>query len=87
MATHKSAKKRSKQTIIKTEQNKVHRSKFRSVLKKLRAAISEGNKEEAQKLLPTYQSTVAKLGTKGIYKKNNIARKTSRITNQVSSLS
>ena len=87
MATHKSAKKRARQTIKKTEQNKVQRSIFKTVQKKLRTAISEGNKEEATKLLPEYQANAARLNTKGVLKKNTAARKTSRLTSQVNKLS
>ena len=82
MANHKSAKKRARQTPVKTLRNKVKSSRARTFVKKLRTAISEGNKEEAQRLLPVVQSALSKTSLKG----NTVARRTSRLASQVSKL-
>lgn len=87
MANHKSAEKRSRQTVKRTERNKARTSQVRTELKKLRAAIAEGNKETATKLLVTVQSLLAKLAKSGIIKANNAARRTSRLACQVAKLS
>ena len=83
MANHKSAKKRARQTIVRTDRNKSRRSEVRTLVKNLRAAIVEKNKDVATKLLTTAQSKIAKLAKKGVLKAKNAARKISRLTEQV----
>jgi len=83
VANHKSAKKRAKQTIVRTDRNKAKKSEARSIIKKIRLAISEKNKDVAKALLPTVQGIIAKLAKAGILKTNNAARRVSRLTEQV----
>jgi small subunit ribosomal protein S20 len=83
---HKSAKKRVRQTEKRTDRNKSQSSEVKTVTKKLRAAISEKNKTEASKLLPTVQGLLDKLAKKGIIKNENSARRNSRFASQVSKL-
>ncbi len=86
MANHKSSEKRAKQTVKKNTRNKLQKSVFKTVQKKVLAAIAEGKKAEALGLLKTLQSAASKLASKGIIKKENAARKTSRLTSQVNKL-
>ncbi|MCB9063440.1 MAG: 30S ribosomal protein S20 [Halobacteriovoraceae bacterium] len=86
MANHKSAKKRSKQTISKTARNRSRLSEARSAIKKLRTAISENDKSKATGLLTEAQSLLSKMVSAGILKANNAARKTSRLTSQVNKI-
>jgi small subunit ribosomal protein S20 len=86
VANHKSAKKRAKQTVTKTLRNKVKTSESRTVIKALRNAISAKNKEEASVLLPKVQRILGKMASKGMIKKNNMARRTSRLTQQVKNI-
>ena len=86
MANHKSAKKRIRQNETRKEQNKIQRSIFRGVQKSLRLALSEGKKEEAQTLAKKFQVIASKMVSKGILKKNNASRKTSRMTSQANGL-
>lgn len=86
MANHKSAKKRAKQTIVKTARNKAQTSEVRSAVKKIRAAILANDKEAATKLLPETQGLLRKLAKKGIIKKNTAARRTGRISRQIARL-
>lgn len=86
MANHKSAAKRARQTIRITERNKAKRSEMRTLLKGLRTAISAGDKDNAGKLLVKAQSLLSKLVSKGILKKGNASRKTSRLSTQVNGL-
>ena len=86
MANHKSSKKRAKQTITKTLRNKVRTSQSRTVLKAIRNAIETGNKEEATTLLPKIQGILGTMVTKGLIKKNNASRRTSRLAQQVKGL-
>lgn len=86
MANHKSAKKRIKQTEIKRISNKWKTSRLRTEIKKLRAFLTDGNKEEALKQLPYVQSLLAKLAKTSALKKATASRKTSRLANQVAKL-
>ena len=86
MANHKSSEKRAKQTVKKNTRNKLQKSILKTVQKKVLAAIAAGKKDEATTLLKTLQSAASKLASKGIIKKENAARKTSRLTSQVNKL-
>lgn len=86
MANHKSAKKRAKQTIKKTAVNKARRTSSKSIVKKIRIAIEEGNKALATELLPKAQSVLGKLAKVGVFKDNKAARVTSRLASQISKL-
>lgn len=87
MAHHKSAKKRIRQTEKRTEINKARKTMTRNALKKVRLAIAENKKEEAQGLLIRAQSLLAKLAKNGVIKANNASRKTARLASQVSKIS
>jgi len=83
---HKSAKKRVRQTTTKTSNNKSKVSRTKGLVKAIRLAISENKKDEALKLLPTVQSMFGRLAKNNIIKPNTAARKTARLTNQISKL-
>ncbi len=86
MANHKSAKKRSRQTIVKNARNTAQRSAVKTIVKKTRAAIAEGNKEVASNLLLTTQKLLARLAKNNIIKANTAARRTSRLASQINKL-
>ena len=78
MANIKSAKKRINVIEKKTLRNKMIRSKVKTVIKKVEAAIAAGDKA-AQQALVVATSEINKAASKGIYHKNNAARKVSRL--------
>lgn len=86
MANHKSAVKRTRQNKVRNERNTVKRSATRTAIKKVREAIEAGDKAKANELLVNAQKLIAKLAKANIVKKNNAARKTSRLASQVSKL-
>ena len=86
MANHKSAEKRIRQSVGRTERNRSFRSRMRSALKKLRAAIDEGNAELAKSLLIDTLSTVDATAQNGIIHRNSAARTKSRLTRAVNAL-
>ena len=86
MANHKSAIKRMRQTERRNEVNRRNRSRLRTQLKKLRAAIAEGDAAEAQTLLPETVSLIDKSIQKGILHPNAAARYKSRLTSSVTGL-
>ena len=86
MAHHKSAKKRIRQTITRTDLNKSQTSKVRTAIKALNTAVVEKNKEVASTRLVEVQSLLRRLAKKGVIKLGNAARKTSRLQKLVNSL-
>ncbi|MBQ1491083.1 MAG: 30S ribosomal protein S20 [Blautia sp.] len=86
MANIKSAKKRILVNRTKAARNKSIRSAVKTSMKKVEAAVAAGNKEQAAAALPAAISTISKATSKGVYHKNNCARKVSRLTKAVNSL-
>ena len=86
MAHHKSAKKRIRQTVKRTASNRSQRSESRTIVKALRSAVSEKNKELALELFNKVQSNLARLAKKGIIKTQHAATRTSKLRKQVNSL-
>lgn len=86
MANHKSAKKRIRQNEKRRVSNKWQTSRTRSEVKKLRAAIDEGNKEVATTLFPKVQALFAKLAKGSNMKKSTSGRRIGRLAAQVAKL-
>ena len=87
MANIKSAKKRIKVTKTKTERNKIQKSKIKMFVKKIDQLIKSGNKAEANKILVEATKAIDMATSKGVYHKNNAARKVSRLTKAVNKIS
>lgn len=86
MANIKSAKKRIDVTATRTARNKAIRSKVKTSIKKVEAAIAENNKTVAEAALKAATTEINKACSKGVYHKNNAARKVSRLASAVNKL-
>ena len=86
MANIKSAKKRILVTETKAARNKAIRSKVKTCIKKVEAAIAAGDKAAAQASLLVAISEIDKATSKGVYHKNTASRKVSRISNAVKAM-
>ncbi len=86
MANIKSAKKRVLVTATKTERNKAIKSKVKTSIKKVEAAVAEGNKDAALEALKNATVDIDKATTKGVYHKNNASRKVSRLSKAVNKM-
>ena len=86
MANIKSAKKRNEVIDKKTLRNNMIKSKDKTVIKKVEAAIAAGDKEAAQANLLVAISEINKAASKGVYHKNNASRKVSRLTAAVNKM-
>jgi len=86
MANHKSALKRVRQNAKRNEINRGNRSKVRTQIKKLRAAIAGNDKTAGNELLSPTVSVIDKAVSKGIIHKNTGARYKSRLTKHVAEL-
>ena len=80
MANIKSAKKRIKVIETKTARNKAIRSKVKTAIKKVEAAIAANDKETALVALKAATVEIDKAASKGVYHKKNASRKISRLS-------
>ena len=83
MANTKSAIKRIRRISKQTTVNKVRKSRYKNVLKKMNLLIEEKKKSEALKFLPKLNSELMKIAKSGIIKKQNASRNVSRITRKI----
>lgn len=86
MANHKSARKRVRQNQKRNEINRSNRSKLRTQIKKLRAALGRNDKTGAEDLLNPTVSVIDKAVNKGLIHKNTAARYKSRLTKHVAEI-
>ena len=75
MANIKSAKKRILVTETKAARNKANKSGVKTAIKKVEAAVAANDKAAAEAALKDATSVIASAGSKGIFHKNNAARK------------
>ena len=86
MANIKSAKKRIIVNQKKADRNKSIRSAVKTSIKKVDAAVAAQDKTAAEAALRNAVSTISKATSKGVYHRNNCARKVSRLSKAVNSI-
>ena len=86
MANHKSAKTRINRNNKRNIINGARRSRVRTFIKKVEAAILSGDKEQAVVAFKTAESELMKAVRKGVFKMNTAARTTSRLSKKVKAL-
>lgn len=86
MANHKSAEKRNRQNKIRNARNTHIRSTMRTYVKKVRTAVAEGDRENAQILLEKAVPCIDKAASKGVIHKATASRKISRLVKLVNGL-
>ena len=86
MANIKSAKKRILVIEKKTLRNKAIKSRVKTYIKKVEAAIAAKDKEAAAVALNDAIAEISKATSKGIYHKNTASRKISRLTKAVNKI-
>ena len=87
MANIKSAKKRIKIIAKKTLRNKMIKSQTKTAIKKVIAAVAANDKQQAQTALSLATKAIDMAASKGVYHKNNAARKKSRLAKMVNKVS
>ena len=85
MANIKSAKKRILVNETKAARNKAIKSKVKTAVKKVEAAVAK-DAETAKTALRAAIVEISKAGTKGVYHKKTVSRKISRLSKAVSSI-
>ncbi len=86
MANIRSAKKRILVNQTKAARNKAIRSKVKTAIKKVDAAVVAGDKAAAQAALLAATTEIDKAASKGVYHKNNASRKVSRLAKAVNGI-
>ena len=86
MANIKSAKKRILVTETRTARNKSIKSKVKTCIKNVEAAVANNDKAAADAALKIAITEIEKACSKGVCHKNNAAHKVSRITKLVNSI-
>ena len=86
MANIKSAKKRILVNETKAARNKAFKSKVKTAVKKVEAAVAAKDAETAKTALRAAIVEISKAGTKGVYHKKTVSRKISRLSKAVSSI-
>ncbi len=83
MANIKSAKKRILVNETKAARNKAIKSEVKTSIKKVEAAVAANDKAAAEAALKNATSVIEGACSKGVYHKNNAARKVSRLAKLV----
>ena len=86
MPNIKSAKKRVLIAKVNNDRNKADKSALKTTLKKFEAAVTEGNREQADSAYKAAVKSIDQAVNKGILHKNNAARKKSSITLKMNEL-
>ena len=86
MANIKSAKKRILVTKNHYERNKAIKTTVKNAIKKVYAAIENGDKQAASEALKSATKKMAMAGSKGVYHKNTVSRKVSRMAAAVNQM-
>ena len=86
MANIKSAKKRILVNETKAARNKAIKSRVKTSIKKVDAAISSKDVDAAKEALRNAIAEISKAGTKGVFHKRTVSRKISRLTKAVNSI-
>ena len=86
MANTSSAKKRIRRDERKSHINISRRSRIRTYIKRVEAAIEEGNKDAASAALKEAQPEMMRGVSRGVYKKNTSALKISRLSHRINKI-
>lgn len=86
MANHKSALKRARQNEIKRLRNKGYKTRTKKAIKEVRNEVAGKSPDQAGNQLIKAVSIIQKTACKGIIHKNQAARKISRLTRLINSL-
>jgi small subunit ribosomal protein S20 len=87
MAHHRSAKKRIRQTITRTEINRARRGRVRTFIKRVELAVASGDAEQARAALEVAEPEIRRAVTRHVLKLNTASRRISRLSKKVNGLS
>ena len=87
MANHKSAEKRSRQTIKKTKINKTLLNKIKTNYNKFNTNIDENKLDTARESFRLFNSSLSKAVKEGVIKQGNASRKLSSLSDKLKKIS
>lgn len=86
MANTPSAKKRVRQIARRTQVNKARRSRIRTFIRNVEAAIAAGDRDGALSALRAAQPEIMRGAGKGVLHRNTASRKISRLQQRINHL-
>lgn len=86
MANHKSAIKKMRQDEVRRQRNKAYKTRVKTVVKEVEAAIRDQNREAAEQAFKEAVPVIDRVAGKGIIHKNRAARKKSRLAKKINAL-
>lgn len=87
MAQHASAKQRIRRNARRTETNQRRISRIRTFVKKVEAAIENGNRDDANLAFRAAQPEMHRGVTKGVLQRNTVNRRLSRLSARIKAMS
>jgi small subunit ribosomal protein S20 len=84
VANHESAEKAYRQSLVNRDRNRQYRSRLRTALKNVRAAIAAGKGADVKSSLSETVSLIDKMAGKGIIHRNAAGRYKSRLVAKLS---
>lgn len=79
MANHKSAEKRARQTIKRTERNRYYRTRLKNITRAVREAAEANDKSAATEALKIANKSIHSMVSRGFLKKETASRRVSRL--------
>lgn len=86
MANHKSAEKRARQTIKRTERNRFYRTRLKNITRAVKEAVEAGNIEAANTAFKMANKSFHSFVSKGFLKKETASRRVSRLAKLINTL-
>ncbi|MDA3043314.1 MULTISPECIES: 30S ribosomal protein S20 [unclassified Campylobacter] len=86
MANHKSAEKRARQTVKKTERNRFYRTRVKNMTRAVREAVDSKDLAAAEVALKVVNQSFHAFVSRGFLKKETASRKVSRLAKLVNTL-
>jgi small subunit ribosomal protein S20 len=86
LITKGSAAKRHRQSEKQRVHNRVIRSRVRTSVRRVLAAVDENDRDAAQSAFLEFSSLIDSAARKGVYHRNNAARKKSRMAKKVNAI-
>jgi len=86
MANHRSAAKQHKQSLVRAQRNRGIKSKVKTLIKKVDAAVQSADLGQAVSSLRAAESAIMKAVSKKVLKLNMASRKVSKLTHSVKTI-
>ena len=79
MTNHKSAEKRARQTLKKTQRNRFYRTRLKNITKAVREAVATNDKNAANEAFKIANKSIHAMVSRGFLKKQSASRRVSRL--------